>query len=183
MKRKAEHPIRSTPVYLGNLGHMLCEWNKFLASRFVVVPSGDVTATPTFVNRTVDNFHGVIERKIVEICLERKNPAITPAKVNQSTRSWIRYPKMVKGTEQASNGHHRKPVQPLHNHTLATTDTDTPNKHVETVHCEGRVRAGEVGDCRKVFRGSQVDRFVQGCLEGPRNASKVWECLLAQFLL
>ena len=144
MECEAEDPtwyLVTNPLIFrpSDLGHMLCEWNEFLTRRFVVVPLDGGATVPTFMGQSMNHCCGVIAWKAIEAGLERKNPVVTSAKVYQNARGWVRYVKMVKGAEETPSGNHCEPLRPLRDHALAPTDTDAPRKHVEKIHCKGRV--------------------------------------------
>ena len=171
--------LRPLISHVRNLDHMPREWSAFLARKSVVVPL-EVAEVSILASRhqRVNDRYGVVERETGEVGVGRENPVVTSANIFQNVRGWICFPKMGKGMQERSCGHGRKLFQPLHNHHLVVTDADTANKHIETIDDESRVHACEIGRCREVFGSRQVDGFVQGYLECPRNASKIrWSCL------
>jgi hypothetical protein len=158
--------------YYGALYHSPCKQNVILTRWPVVIPL-EVTKVARLMGQSMDDHYSVIERKTTEIGPERENPAVAAEDFCQDVRGWICNPEAMKGVEETSSGHRRKLAQPLDNNHLVIAQTDAPGEHIETIRDKGRVKTSKFGHCLKAFQGCQVNGFVKGCLERPRNASKV----------
>ena len=104
----------------------------------------DIERVAESTGQSVDLHHHGSEWEIREINVGGKYLVVLSLEVYEVARSWIRGREMVKSTEESIGRCHCKLFKPLHDHHLATTDTDAPNEYVETIYNEGGVKVGEV---------------------------------------
>ena len=95
----------------------------------------------------------------------------------------MHYQQMRGGVKKRQGGHHCKLLEPLHDSHITFVDIHlhTTNESTEAIRNKGGVKVGECRHRCKVFQGGEVDGFVQGSLEHPRNTSQVQNnCFLVQ---
>jgi hypothetical protein len=147
----------------------LRELNVLLNGEFVVMPL-DVTGVTELNSDGVDRGHRGMEREICEIDLRGEGIIVTLSKVRQDIRSWIGGCKMMNSTEEAAGRSCSESFQTSQNHHLSAADVNTTDEDFETIRNDGGIKVRKIWDGCEVLEGGQVDSFVEGSLEDPRNA-------------
>ena len=92
---------------------------------------------------------------------------------------------MKEGVEETGSGRNGKLLEPslYHHNPKETVDADAVDEDVEATGNKGWVEFSKFRCCCEVFESYEVDKFVQGCLEDPRDALQIQRnCALIQIM-
>ena len=137
---------------------------------------------PALDEHLVNGIHSVGKLVATEINVGWENLRVAQSHVFEHAGSRIHDREMRDGVEKTLGGDRCELLQALDNHQITIADIDTTKEDIETVCNEGGVKVGGYQQKQsKVCHGCQVNDFVQGCLEHPRDASHIQHnCLLVR---